>query len=253
MKERPILFSAPMVRALLAGTKTQTRRAVSRGNSVLDWDGNSLAKWGGLDLSIATAFSAQTKGASVGSPAGVVSLHALASGLPGYRPGEHTSHRIYPRWRPGDRLWVKETFGLHAYLDFTDWHRGSIRGEIEDDIRERFAVAYRADHYDKDHAAWRPWIFMPRWASRITLEITEVRVQRLQSISEEDAIAEGVEATSPPDLLRYRDYLPEREAIRSSWTHARDSFLSLWESINGTASLAADPWVWALTFKRVTP
>ena len=218
MKERPILFSAPMVRALLAGTKTQTRRAVSRGNSVLDWDGNSLAKWGGLDLSIATAFN-----------------------------------RIYPRWRPGDRLWVKETFGLHAHLDFTDWHRGSIRGEIEDDIRERFAVAYRADHYDKDHAAWRPSIFMPRWASRITLEITDVWVQRLRDISEADAIAEGVEASSPPDLLRYRDYLPEKEAIRSSWTYARDSFLSLWESINGTASLAADPWVWALTFKRVTP
>lgn len=241
MKERPILFSAPMVRALLAGTKTQTRRAVSRGNSVLDWDGNSLAKWGGLDLSIATAFSAQTKGAAVGSPAGVVSLHALASGLPGYRPGEHTSHRIYPRWRPGDRLWVKETFCPEYFDDST--------------------VGYRADWIGTDLAKepkWRPSIFMPRWASRITLEITDVRVQRLRDISEADAIAEGVEATSPPDLLRYRDYLPEKEAIRPwaarrGWTYARNSFLSLWESINGTASLAADPWVWALTFKRVTP
>lgn len=230
------MFSAPMVRALLDGTKAQTRRAVSRGNSVLDWDGNSLAKWGGLDLSTAKAFSAQTKGASVGAPVGVVSLHACASGLPGYRPGERTSHRIYPRWRPGDRLWVKETFCPEYFDDST--------------------VGYRADWTGTDlvkEPKWRPSIFMPRWASRITLEITEVRVQRLKDISEADAIAEGVEATSPPDLLRYRDYLPEREAIRSSWTYARDSFLSLWESINGTASLAADPWVWALTFKRVTP
>ena len=242
MKERPILFSAPMVRALLAGTKTQTRRAVSRGNSVLDWDGNSLAKWGGLDLSIATAFSAQTKGAAVGSPAGVVSLHALASGLPGYRPGEHTSHRIYPRWRPGDRLWVKETFGLHAHLDFTDWHRGSIRGEIEDDIRERFAVAYRADHYDKDHAAWRPSIFMPRWASRITLEITDVRVQRLRDITDEDAKAEGIteaEAAYERDVYPHDSY--------------RRAYSALWDRINGPGAWASNPWVWALTFKRVTP
>jgi len=209
MKERPILFSAPMVRALLAGTKTQTRRAIKS-----DW-------WRCLDPNDAGDRAA-----------------ALAQ---------------CPFGAPGDRLWVKETFGLHAYLDFTDWHRGSIRGEIEDDIRERFAVAYRADHYDKDHAAWRPSIFMPRWASRITLEITEVRVQRLQSISEEDAIAEGVEATSPPDMLRYRDYRPEKEALRSTWSYARDSFHSLWESINGTASFAANPWVWALTFTRVTP
>lgn len=208
MKERPILFSAPMVRALLAGTKTQTRRAVSRGNSVLDWDGNSLAKWGGLDLSIATAFN-----------------------------------RICPRWwRPGDRLWVKETFGLHAHLDFTDWHRGSIRGEIEDDIRERFAVAYRADHYDKDHAAWRPSIFMPRWASRITLEITDVRVQRLRDITDEDAKAEGIteaEAAYERDVYPHDSY--------------RRAYSALWDRINGPGAWASNPWVWALTFKRVTP
>ncbi len=237
MKYRPILFSAPMVRALLAGTKTQTRRLVKSPAKNMQAAGMEVIKYRppGDPWYKDCVWSMRGKN-------GVWGDYTHADFL-----------ALCPYGAPGDRLWVKETFGLHAHLDFTDWHRGSIRGEIEDDIRERFAVAYRADHYDKDHAAWRPSIFMPRWASRITLEITDVRVQRLRDISEADAIAEGVEASSPPDLLRYRDYLPEKEAIRSSWTYARDSFLSLWESINGTASLAADPWVWALTFKRVTP
>jgi len=217
MKERPILFSAPMVRALLAGTKTQTRRPVKE-----------RSPW-------------------PGGPAWVMSI------LPGERLWPHeyvgdarTNLRpmLCPYGAPGDRLWVKETIRLlpefepeseHAVSEF------SADGEIT-----------KAD-------AW-PWkrrvlpsIHMPRGLSRIALEITEVRVQRLQNISEEDAIAEGVEATSPPDMLRYRDYRPEKEGLRSTWSYARDSFHSLWESINGTASFAANPWIWALTFTRVTP
>lgn len=176
MKERPIIFCAPMVRALLDGTKTQTRRVVGRGTSVL---------------------------------------------------------RVYPRWRLGDRLWVKETFGPRAG-----------------------GVVFRADDGNDcpDGGRWRPSIFMPRWASRITLEITEVRVQRLQDISEEDAIAEGIRST----LFRPDDgfplctgYSPEPDDGKSIlYPSAREAYASLWERINGPGSWS-NLWVWALTFKRV--
>ncbi len=244
MKERPILFSAPMVRALLEGTKTQTRRVVARGNSVLDWDGGPLTKWPGLDFAgkihpgFPRAFSAGALRSSEGAPQGVVSLSVFATGLPNYRPGEHTSHRVYPRWRVGDRLWVKETIRLlpefepeseHAVSEF------SADGEIT-----------KAD-------AW-PWkrrvlpsIHMPRGLSRITLEITEVRVERLCRISDDDARAEGVEKTSQRGWRDYGLDLPNAQP------HAPGSFASLWGSINGIGSWSANPWVWVLTFKRVTP
>ena len=208
MKERPILFSGPMVRAILDGRKTQTRRVVKT----------------------------TLRSESDGSKRRVLSLPRDLDVLNCYLSLRQANalHRFCPYGKPADKLWVRETF---------------LRKQLASEVTEwRYAATD-----EKGLGPWKPSIFMPRWASRITLEITEVRVQRLKDISEADAIAEGVEATSPPDLLRYRDYLPEREAIRSSWTYARDSFLSLWESINGTASLAADPWVWALTFKRVTP
>lgn len=231
MKERPILFSAPMVRALLEGTKTQTRRVVARGNSVLDWDGGPLTKWPGLDFAgkihpgFPRAFSAGALRSSEGAPRGVVSLCTFATGLPNYRPGDHTAHRVYPRWRVGDRLWVKETFGPCAG-----------------------GVVFRADDGNDcpDGGRWRPSIFMPRWASRITLEITGVRVERLHDISEEDAIAEG--CLPPP---------PQRGGTATVASFDMSSpikaFERLWRGINGADSWFANPWVWALTFKRVTP
>lgn len=216
-------MSAPMVRALLAGTKTQTRRLVK-----------SPAK------------NMQA--------AGMVVIKYRPPGDPWYKDcvwsmrgktgvwGDYTHAdflALCPYGAPGGRLWVKETWRVSP-------------SSVEEARRD--SVHYRAD-VDEPEAPgqWRPSIHMSRRTSRITLEITEVRVQRLQNISEEDAIAEGVEATSPPDMLRYRDYRPEKEGLRSTWSYARDSFHSLWESINGTASYAANPWVWALTFKRVTP
>ena len=93
---------------------------------------------------------------------------------------------------------------------------------------------------------WRPSIFMPRWVSRITLEITDVRVERLQDISEADAIAEGVEYL--PDVGGWRCYMNER----GGYTYAVTSYRSLWESINGPGSWAANPWVWVIGYRRVT-
>ena len=112
----------------------------------------------------------------------------------------------------------------------------------------------RLAHRHGTHVApWRPSIHMPRWASRITLEITDIRVERLQEISEDDAKAEGVEPWVIGDGWREYGLPPDVEA---AGTHplrsARDSFASLWESINGPGSWKANPWVWVIEFRRVS-
>ena len=178
MTERPILFSAPMVRALLAGTKTQTRRVVKR---------NAYEK----------------------------SIHADQFAPPTC---------ACPYGQPGDRLWVRETWAK--------WGRDDQCGEGPSVTHEPI---YRADGSPWDEQdKWRPSIHMPRAASRILLEITSVRVERLQDISEADTVAEGIPAgeVSPADAGRF-------------------AYRLLWESINGPDSWAANPWVWVLEFKRV--
>jgi hypothetical protein len=209
MKERPILFSAPMVRALLAGTKTQTRR-IFKGTT-------------------------EHKGP--------------------YNPAYMDAHRGAPGWATicpygaaGDRLWVREAWRTERR--FNHLKPGDIPGTQLDT-----AIHWEADPpplYDAPEAPGirRSSMFMCRWMSRITLEITEVRVQRLQDITEEDAIAEGFDTTLK--------------------TCARGWYRGVWNSINAkpryvkgagfggeTAKLASDtawadnPWVWALTFRRV--
>jgi len=175
MTEKPILFSAPMVRAILAGRKTQTRRIQNGRN----------------------------------------------------------------RYSVGDRLWVRET---HAWAD-----KMAEGVEREDPV----CVAYRADQtaisheHENVHALdttgwnwerfkWRPSIFMPRWASRITLDVTAVRVERLQEITQEDAIAEGVGELG---------WIVPRQ-------REREAFSELWDSINAKrAAWASNPWVAVVTFK----
>lgn len=131
---------------------------------------------------------------------------------------------------PGERLWVKETFK----------HVDNFHGQD--------CTWYRADN-DTFPGSWKPSIFMRRAYSRITLEITEVRVERLNDISEEDAKAEGcsrkVWITSP--------FSAGALNARGKYGTCRDSYRDLWESINGADSWAVNPWVWAITFKRLTP
>lgn len=208
MKERPIIFSGEMVRAILDGRKTQTRRVIKGG------------------FPNAGAFG----------------------GLPPYRPGETSifgdeiwQGPICPYGAVGDRLWVKETWGESKIRD----------REIADRIRLiHHAWRYRADaeveqvqvfgrHDLKTKAElykWRPSIFMPRRASRITLEITEIRVQRLHDISEEDAKAEGVTPEGMPDV-----FTPYRVQLKKRW-NAINGNKHPWES---------NPWVWAISFKRI--
>jgi hypothetical protein len=135
-----------------------------------------------------------------------------------------------PYGQPGDRLWVRETFS-------------------EFDTLNGMVCWYKAESDDSDYwhnVTWRPSIHMPRRLSRITLEIVAVRVERLNDISEEDAIAEGIERHKNGAWKHYTEPL-------AYCTNAKDSFRSLWEQINGTESWTANPWVWVISFKRVTP
>jgi len=196
MKERPILFSGGMVRAILDGSKTQTRRVVK---------------------------DAQ--------PAGIGRCHWSKTGWAHLRLSGGCSCQPVrcPYGTPGDRLWVRETFAQGV--------EGCPGG-----------ISYRADHFDPkgDGPAhpmkWRPSIFMPRAASRILLEITDVRVQRLQEVSADDCRAEG----HPADWSRSPDPEVHNDA-------ARDWYMDLWQSINGSDSWHANPWVWAITFRRLEP
>lgn len=189
-KERPILFSAPMVRAILTGNKTQTRRVVklNRHYQIEERDDGSLWPWMYDDDRASDSWLA------------------------------------CPYGMPGDRLWVRETWRTERDFDH-------LPPRDLDPTMTATPVQYEAGpHADVLDGKLRPSMFMPRWASRITLEVTAVRVQRLQDISEADAIAEGV-YTDPA-------------------CPAYDGYRALWESINGPNSWDANPWVWAITFKR---
>ena len=203
--ERPILFSAPMVRALLDGTKTQTRRVVKAQPPAYTF---KVSTWHHPDPR--PHFYAWQK-----------LPHETAMMADGW---------CYPcpYGAPGDRLWVRET---HMDLGACYLYRADADAE-----RERTLVA--------PGQWWRPAIHMPRAASRITLEVTAVRVERLQDISEADAVAEGIERSGE---CNWRDYL---DHPYNNFTSARRSYRSLWESINGPGAWDAKPWVWVVEFKR---
>nr|WP_064782298.1 hypothetical protein [Thalassospira tepidiphila] len=150
---------------------------------------------------------------------------------------------LCPYGKPGDLLYVRETWsGHHIFKDIKPSERGHINTEDGPVFKDE--LWFWADGGPKwgDWEKPRPGIHMPRWASRITLEVTDVRVERLQSISEEDAIAEGVELMRPG---YWRKYTP-------SWTQheltAKGSFVSLFKSIHGPDIWKSNPWLWAVTF-----
>jgi hypothetical protein len=212
MKERPILFSAPMVRALLDGSKTQTRRAFSTRM---------------IDLMYVAAH------------AGEVSYFVDNDEL---APNDHSYVADFcPYGQPGDRLWVRETWADLAELSDGNYARQAIYRA--DDI-ELYGDEDEPVNVTAPDMRWRPSIFMPRWASRILLEIVSVRVERLQDISEADARAEGV-TIEDRHMAGYcaGEFLPP--AIRA--------YRDLWDQINGAGSWDANPWVWVVEFKRVTP
>lgn len=197
MKERGMIFNGEMVRAILDGRKTQTRRPI---------------KW------------KQTRFTEIGE-------REDGSKWLWSEDAEHACDF----WHPcpfgavGDRIWVRETWnkygGLLTYRADHDWI---------DDMRKETVCT----------AKWVPSIHMPRWASRILLEITDVRVERLNSISQEDAQAEGLELTG------WRPTYSDPDSGGEVMT-PYDNFAELWSSIYGDESWQANPWVWVIEFKRI--
>ena len=194
MADRPILFNDAMVRAILSGTKTQTRRLVKPQPPA--WAQHPQPAGDGWEWT---------------------DRHEDADDLRHW-PDYYKPMRC-PYGQPGDRLWVREAWRMSA-----------------------FGPMYRAD--GDDAFGWKPSIHMPRRFSRIDLEVTGVRVERLQQIDEADAEAEGVQQAPQPMATMYS----VDEVLR---TRYRQGFAELWESINGPGSWDANPWAWVVEFKRV--
>ena len=240
-KERPILFSGAMVRALLAGTKTQTRRVVKR-------LGCQCGEWLPQEMSAITDEGWQTTGHS-----GRWWCEICAS---------DEDAVMCPYGKPWDRLWVKETFSTDAITMYPcplAWYRATDfndRSDLNDwhvcpkVSRGRYADCLACwEEREGRKFKWKPSIFMPRHLSRITLEIVRVRVERLQEISEGDAVAEGIHRFEVNECVyfHWRKSAPTEEHFTSGVMAYRD----LWESINGPGSWELNPWVWVVEFKRV--
>lgn len=238
MKERPILFTGAMVRAIIAGHKTQTRRVVNPRNSGWYDGGMHPCAWSCLDLS---TLSVKSEPAAGDGDRQV--LCRVETRTPARFPG---TGRLWSKHQVGERLWVREKWARVNVAQFT--------GEPQ-------YVYPVCDTLTDYGGPWKPSIHMPRAASRITLEISDVRVERLQVISESDAIAEGIDSIAGAG---WRNYLwhgdPDAPpAAVSGWSHQYSNYLtdpagsysSLWERINGPGSWASNPWVWVIEFRRV--
>lgn len=221
IKERPIPFKADMVRAILEGKKTQTRR-------LIDWP-----EW------------ADTISDESWRPPHIVNFREDM--------GEREEEKLCPYGVPGDRLWVRETW---EPLEFSDREIGVLYSATpHGNTRDENQIHWHSVG-EEEAAKWMrrsgkrfPSIHMPRWASRITLEITGVRAEPIQEISEEDAALEGVHQYG--DEKCWKIYTPTTSFGCSS---ARRSFESLWDSlVSGWAnSWESNPWVWVVEFKRIT-
>lgn len=220
VKEKPILFSGEMIRALLSGAKTQTRRVMKPQPATdLSW----VTGWGW------TFFTPEK--------------HISGRGI---HPVKGASEVFLPcPYFLGQRLWVRETWAaLHPGTDLA-FSKVKPRPGV-------CSLAYKATEERGINGNWRPSIFMPRWASRITLEVTEVRVERVNDISEEDAIAEGL-AIWLDNEGRHTHYGINRADV---WERdPRLTFRRLWDGINAKRGYPFDSgvWVWAIAFKRVKP
>lgn len=239
MKERPVIFNSEMVRAILDGRKTQTRRVIANV---------------GHDNCLPLQKRTKTKDG--------IYTHVMDAHIYG----------LCPFGMIGNRIWVRETWsdvnleGAPAVAYRADDEVYDLM-ENESLLDEDGAFNYQDTRVSKYQFAtwhsdlisgtegnWRPSIHMPRWASRITLEITAVRVERLNDISEEDARAEGVRAIENNfgNGPAYCDYLlPNLDDTAEWYNRASDSFKSLWKSIYGAENWRANPWVWVIEFRRV--
>lgn len=216
MKERPILFSAPMVRAILDGSKTQTRRIGKI----------QCPEWTEL---------------------GVEHVTHATNGLEAVATYAAFPNRGTARWGicacpygvAGDRLWVKETHWRYGrWVKNGKTKSGRQAWTFKPAAKEDTVLYVHGPKPRRTELGWhkRPSIFMPRWASRITLEITKVRVERLKDISADDAKAEGVD-----DAWLVAHHLSSDRV---------NGYCHLWDSIHGNCAWDKNPWVWVLEFKK---
>lgn len=205
VKERPILFSGPMIRAILDGKKTQTRRVVK---APVDY-----VAPGGLSTSDPSNYGYEDDCGEWWK----------------LKVDDETENQIpCPYGRPGDRLWVRETWRCFGGREYEYQH-------------EPRSIIFKATADLIDCGPWRPSIFMPRWASRLMLDVTRVRVERLKDISHEDAVAEGCYRIEPCEAYPHGN----------AW--GRAGYAALWQEINGKTgpkSWDANPWVWVVEFER---
>lgn len=235
MKEKPILFSDPMIQAILEGRKTQTRRVMKDQKGLgsaydfVNCENNGCAQLG-------VSESSRGFGLYVGC---------------GEYPEEGSEFWKSPYGSIGEGLWVRETWGMegtgtcgvNGHIDVC--YRATDEKGIDPisiEVSRKEYIKY-LDRWNKANSMKMPWtssIHMPRWASRLDLEITDIRVERLQDISKEDCIAEGMEGLKD---------------IHGGW---HESYAELWDSINGKPRSDgldirwnANPWVWVVTFKKI--
>lgn len=239
MKERPILMKGAMVRATLEDRKTHTRRIIK-------------PQLEGLEHFKRFVFEKHPFSPSsfVGTPAegrvsgtermGWVGEDAWGNAI----AAEEADWISCPYGVPGDRLWVKETFTL------AEWYGDHYEPAGNPERRQTLKVLYRATEDetldDIREMTWKPSIFMPRWASRITLEIEAVRVERLIEITADDCIAEGI-------YQQGGQWIIDGSETGLGWMQPEGAYRELWESINGARSWDLNPWVWVIQFRRITP
>ena len=250
MRERPILMSAEMVRALLAGRKTQTRRLMKpQPVELFDMQSSRRQKCG--DIFVAPDYfpTSEKTNLVIGFAEGPGTTRWM---------GSHNFHEAFsPYGQPGDRLWVKETHYWDRFeklpkdkpKDFPIDFYYRAEGECCEQIPE-------CQCGTEGKVKWRPSIFMPRWASRLTLKIKSLRVERLQDISEEDAMAEGIRMfTKDAHVFKYWPCDPCEGELKCAWADlprtAVEAYRALWESLNGAKSWNANPWVWVIEFAPI--
>lgn len=241
MKERPILFSGAMVKAILEGRKTQTRRVVQyrhngpRGDRKLHPPPDYVTTW---------------------HPNNGVGPEWHAEGPSPNGGTRGSGWTTCPYGVPGDRLWVRESFqpllADGVKLSDANWKTGEGYAPryVATDGRTEWMDLTTDSITDR----CKPGIHMPRWASRITLEITDVRVQRVQEISEEDCIAEGIERIECDDPnFGWNRFSRKVEGGWHNFVTAQEAFRDLWDSINAARGHGWDPnpWTWSLTLKRI--
>lgn len=227
MSDRPILFSGPMIKALLAGRKTQTRRLLKGVPLAPEQD----------SLVHPPKHAAPYFDAYCGGKRSTLNPRGMTGHWCWWTRDDRCGNGCKVPFVPGDRLWVKETWRVDSAYNH-------LRPSL---IHDKADVDYLADGQMRRKGKTRVSIFMPRWASRLTLIVTDVRVQRLQECSTEDAIAEGascwicgtgrIDGTSENDCGCFHS---KGEAIRS--------YAFLWNTINGEGSWEANPWIVAVSF-----